>query len=298
MTKNKICITTDCVCDLPDEMLRKNNVDMVYFYIETDTGRFKDVDEITAQNVFEYLGNGGTKAITEAPPASEFVSFFSEKLESYDCVIHICISSKISKSVGYATQAVENMGEDGKRIHIVDSGHVSTGIGHMVLRAAEMVKGGSSCEQILAEMDNMRSMVSSSFMADNADYLYRNDKVSKTVQKICSFFRIHPVLGAKDGYLKLKSFQLGNYERSAVRYVRSELRKSKKIKTNRLFITHAGCSTNDIKIVKKEVQRIMDFDEIIVTKASATVSSNSGPRTFGLLYIMEKQNTTQIGEKL
>ena len=31
--KRKICITTDCVCDLPDEMLKEYNVDVVYFYI-------------------------------------------------------------------------------------------------------------------------------------------------------------------------------------------------------------------------------------------------------------------------
>lgn len=288
MAENKICITTDCVCDLPDEMLRKNNVDMVYFYIETDSGRFKDVDEITAQNIFDYLREGGVKSITEAPPADEFISFFTEKLKSYEQVIHICISSKISKSVGYATEAVEKMGEDGKRIHVVDSWHFTTGMGHMVLRAAEMVRNGSNCEQILAEMENMRDMVYSSFMADNADYLYRNQKVSKAVQQICSIFRIHPVLGAKNGQLTLKSFQIGKYEKSAVRYVRNELRNKNKIKTQRLFITHAGCRASDIKLVKKEVSRIMEFDEVIVTKASATVSSNSGPRTFGLLYIKEQ----------
>ena len=62
--KKKICITTDCVCDLPDEMLRDNDIDIVYFYIDTDTGRFRDRSEITAQNIFEYLKNGGKKSVT------------------------------------------------------------------------------------------------------------------------------------------------------------------------------------------------------------------------------------------
>ncbi len=288
MTDNRICITTDCVCDLPDEILKKNNVDMVYFYIKTDTGCFKDVDEITAQNIFDYLKNGGVKSETEAPPADEFVSFFTEKLKKYDHVIHISISSKISKSVENATQAVEKMGEDGKRVHIVDSGHLSTGIGHIVLSAAKMARGGADYQQIIAKAEDLRDRVSTTFMADNADYLYRNGKVGKNVQRICGFFRIHPVLGMKDGYLKLKSFQIGDYKRSALNYIRSELKPHKSIRTKRLFITHAGCSVNDIRLIKKEVNRIMKFDEVIVTKASATISSNSGPRTFGLLYLTEK----------
>ena len=53
--KRTICITTDCVCDLPTETLKENDIDVVYFYIETDTGRFRDVSEITAQNIFDYL---------------------------------------------------------------------------------------------------------------------------------------------------------------------------------------------------------------------------------------------------
>ena len=288
MAENRICITTDCVCDLPDEMLRKNNVDLIYFYIETDSGRFKDVDEITAQNIFEYLKNGGIKAVTEAPPSDEFVSFFTEKLKTYDSVIHIAISSRISKSVSYAKQAAEMMGEEGKRVHIIDSGHLSTGIGHMVLRAAEMVRGGSNSEQIISEMEDMRGRVSTSFMADNADYLYLNGQVGKGVHKLCTMFHIHPVLGMEDGYLKLKACHIGNYRKSAAKYVRAELRANRKIKGNRLFITHAGCSTSDIKMVKKYVGSLMKFDEIVVTKASATISSNSGPRTFGLLYIKEK----------
>ena len=287
MAENKICVTTDCVCDLPDEMLKKNNIDLIYFYIETDSGRFKDVDEITAQNIFDYLESGGEKSITEAPPADEFLSFFTEKLRTYDQVIHISTSSRLSKSVEYATHAVERMGEDGKRIHIVDSWHITTGIGHMALRAAEMVRGGAGCAQIITEIESMRDRISTSFMADNADYLYRNGKVSKRAHQICSFFRIHPVLGMEGGYLKLKSFQIGNYEKSAVKYIRSELKNYKKIKSDRLFITHAGCRTSDIRLAKMEVNHIMKFNEVIVTKASATVSSNSGPRTIGLLYIME-----------
>ena len=287
MAENKICITTDCVCDLPDEILKKNNVDLIYFYIETDSGRFRDIDEITAQNVFDYLENGGVKTVTEAPPSNEFIGFFKEKLKSYDDIIHICISSKISKSFSNAIQAVEEMGEK-NRIYVIDSLHLSTGIGHMVLRAAEMVRSGCCAENIIAEMEDMRSRVSTSFITDNTDFLYLNGQVSKAVHKICTIFKIHPVISMQDGFLKLKSIYVGNYKRSAAKYVRAELKSINRIKSNRLFITHAGCSTSDVKMIKKYVSNLMTFDEVIVTMASATISSNSGPRTFGLLYIKER----------
>lgn len=287
MTGKKICITTDCTCDLPKSTIKKYNIHIVYFYIETDTGCFKDIDEITSSNIFEYLKNGGQKSETYAPPAKEFANIFTNILAEYDEIIHIAISSKISECVKNSTAALEQLGESGKRVHIFDSGHLSTGIGQLVIRAAQLAQTGCGADEILAELELMKSRVSTTFMADNADYLYRNGKVSKGVRNICNFFNIHPVLEMKDGFMKLKSMQIGNYEKSALRYVRSELKNLDKIKKSRVFITHAGCSVSDIKLIKEEIVKLKKFDEVIVTKASATISGNSGPRTFGVLFERE-----------
>lgn len=285
MTRKKICITTDCACDLPDEVLKRYGIDLMYFYIETETGCFRDVDEISAQNVFEYVEGGGQRTVSKAPPMEEFLEFFNQKLRTCDEIIHIAISSKISMCVRNSTNAVNQLGAAAKRIHIFDSGHLSTGLGLLVLRAAEMAAAGHGSTEILAALEKLREKVSTTFIARNADYLYRNGKVNKSTRDICSLFNIHPVLEMKDGYLKLKSIQIGDYEKSALRYIRKELKDQQLIDPGRLFITHANCSVNDLKMVRREVDKIMAFDSVMVTKASATISGNSGPRTFGLLFV-------------
>lgn len=287
MRGKKICITTDCTCDLPKNTINKYDIHIIYFYIETDTGRFKDVDEITASNIFEYHLNGGQKSITNPPPPEEFAEIFSNILSEYDEIIHIAISSGISQCFKNSTAAVELLGEEGKRIHIFDSRHLSTGTGQLVIKAAQLAQAGCSTDEILAEIEIMKKRVSTSFMADNADYLYRNGKVGKAVKNICTLFKIHPVLEMKDGFLKLKTMQIGNYKGSALRYIRRELKNPDSIKKTRLFITHAGCSVSDIKLIKEEVAKLKKFDEVIVTKASATISGNCGPRTFGVLFERE-----------
>ena len=285
MADKRICITTDCACDLSEDILKRYNIDLMYFYIETEGGRFKDVDEITSQNIFEYLKNNGKRTETQAPPAEEFVDFFSKKLRNYDEIIHIAISSKISMCVKNSTTACSRMGEAAKRIHIFDSGHLSTGIGLLVLQAAEMVEAGCGSEEILAKLGEMRKKVSTTFMTLNADYLYRNGKVGRGVKALCSTFNIRPVLEMKDGYIKLKSVQIGDYEKSVIRYVKKELKNTNKIQKDKLFITHAGCSVSDLRLVNQEVNRHMSFEKIMVTQASATISGNSGPRTMGILFV-------------
>lgn len=284
MAEKRICITTDCVCDLTPEMLKRYNIDLMYFYIETETGKFRDVDEITSRNIFEYLMDGGKRTITNVPPAEEYREFFEKKLEKYDEVIHITIGQNVSWSFKNSSEAATTMGELGDRVHIVDSGHLSTGLGLIVLKGAQLLVKGHTSQDIIKELEMLRDKVSTTFLANNADYLYLNNKVSKNVKLICSYFNIHPVLTVKDGYLKLKSIQIGNYEKSAIRYIRKELKNAKDIDKEKLFITHSGCSVNDIKLVKKEVDKYVSFENVWVTKASATISGNSGPRTFGVLF--------------
>ena len=118
--KNSICITTDCVCDLPNEILKEYNIDVLYFYIETDTGRFRDVSEITAQNIFDYLNNGGQKSKTNAPAPDEFIEFFTNKLKTCDEIIYISTGSKLRTAVKKSKKAVEQKGKLGEKKHKLD----------------------------------------------------------------------------------------------------------------------------------------------------------------------------------
>ena len=61
---NKVYITSDCTCDLSEELLNKYDVEVIHFYISTDRGCFKDRVEMTATNVVEYFGEIRTGQVT------------------------------------------------------------------------------------------------------------------------------------------------------------------------------------------------------------------------------------------
>lgn len=282
--KKKICITSDCVCDLPEEILEQYEIPVIYFYIHTDKGCFKDMDEITAGNVIEYFENGGQYISTNAPKPYEYEKFFGEVLENCDEILHIAIADSLSMSMKFATEAAKKFNG---RVHVFNSGHLSTGIAHLVIKAAELVSENKTCEEIIAVLDNVRDKVSTSFIAENADYLYRNGRVSKLVKTLCGGFKIHPILSMKKGEMNLKGIQIGNYKKSVVRYVKKELKHASGINKRLLFITHADCSIKLVGRVRKTVEEKCKFENIIVTRASATISSNCGANTIGVLFVRE-----------
>lgn len=284
MNTKKIRITTDCVCDLPSEFLKSADVDVIHFYISTTKGRFRDGSEISAANVLDYLRNGGTKAESEAPTVEDYISFFSDNMKKCDELIHITIASALSCSYENAVKASELMGENGKNIHVIDSKSLSTSIGILVIKAIEMQRAGSSWKEICDAVNEMAPNISTTFMTVNTEYLYRNGRVNKAVNSICTLLKAHPVLTLRDGQITLKNIRFGNYKKAFCRYIKSELKNENAINKKRAFITHAGCSLKDLTMIKEYVASCCDFEEIIITKASATISCNCGPRSFGVLF--------------
>ena len=284
MAEQRVKIISECVCDLPKKWLIEHNVEIVYFTIETDCGQFLDTSEITSENIISYLNSGGKKANSVVPEPEVYREAFERNLREYDEVILIGISSGVSFSCENADKAVEMLGESGRRVHVFDSGHLSSGQGHIVIKAAEMAENGSTASEILEEIKALKNKVSTSFIAQSIDYLYMNGKVSERVKKICTMFEIHPILEMKNGELSLKSVTRGNYRKACRKYLKKKLSHANSIDKKTAFITHAGCSTKMIEWIKGEVLKNIEFDNLIVTKASATVTSNCGPNSFGILF--------------
>lgn len=288
MSEQKVGIIAECVCDLPKSYLKEHNIDIVYFVIETDSGVFTDTDEITAENILSYMQSGGEKSKSSAPAPEVYRNVFEKNLEKFDELILVAISSGISLSCANAEKAVSEMGEKGKRVHIFDSKHLSTGLGHLVIKAAETAESGMSAKEIISELEELRDRISTSFITESVDFLYRSGKVSEKVKKVCGAFNIHPVLAMKNGELTLKSVGIGKYEKACSRYIHKELKNPDKIDKERAFLTYAGCSVKMLERVRNEINGKCRFEKLIQTKASATVSSNCGPNSFGILFIRNK----------
>lgn len=285
----KLIISTDCTCDLPEELIEKNEIELLYFYVYVGSGTFRDRDEITALNVFECM-HDGQKVISSAPPVEDYVGYFRKLLRKSSEIIHLTISSGCSLSYGHAMAAIEQMGEDGKHVHVVDSKHLSTGLGHLVLRAVEAVKEGKDIPTVVSELEELRERVSSSFITKDAEYLYINGKINAFHAKLVKKLKVHPILAMKNGEIVMRGFISGNYEKAQMKYVRKELKDADSIERNTLFITHAGSTARELDNVRATVDTICRFNSIYVTNASATISSNCGPETVGVLYIRKHNN--------
>ncbi len=286
--KRKTAITADCICDLPKELLDRFHIRLMYCYVHTGEGRFCDLFEISSDSLLSYLQTEGSHSHSSTADPSEYEYFFAETLTEAEHVIHITATADLSGAYPNATQAAKTF----DNVIVVDSAHISSGHGLMVLYAAMLAEQGRNVDEICQALDQYQGRVFSNFLVPGTATLHRNGKVSGGVHRICTLCNLHPILAMSKNRLKLWRIESGNMHRVIRQYVKHLFKHSRQIDTRILFVTYAGCSVKQIDEIVEIVEKYIHFDKVILQKASATISSNCGIGTFGLMFVRkEKQES-------
>ena len=258
----------------------------MYCYVHTKEGRFCDLFEISSDSLLAYLETEGNTAHSSTAEPSAYEYFFAETLTEAEHVIHLTATIDLSGAYPNATQAAKAF----DNVTVVDSGHISSGHGLMVLYAAMLAEEGKSVEEICQALESHKERIFSNFLVPSTATLYRNGKVGGGVHKLCSALNLHPILSMSKNKLKLWQIATGNVHHMNRQYVKTLFKHPKTIDSRLLFVTYAGCSVKQIDEVLALVEQYIKFDKIVLQKASATVSSNCGIGTFGLMFTkLERQ---------
>ena len=285
MSDYNIGISTDSACDMPKRLAEINDIGVIRFYVKTETGLFRDGDEISSQNVAEYYRKGGAALVTDEAQVDEYAEFFRDMLSRYSEIVHIAVSSGTSNSFDRATIALEQLGMLSDRVKVVDSETLSTGMAHLVLKAVELRDKGCSSHEIVSAVEEMRDHLNVSFISQSPKQMFKSGRMSNAANSFCSSLHVHPIFKLKSGRIVLGGIGVGDMRGAVKRYIRKQLRRTSGIDTHRLFITHVGLSFEDITRVKNEVAKKIRFEDVTVTDASASISGNCGEGTVGLLFL-------------
>lgn len=283
--RKKVHITAECVCDVPNAFLDKYGIDIMHYYVYTDKGRFRDMIEMTSDNLLEYLmQTGETRIKTETAPMEEYERFFADALDKGEHIIHFTMTQKLTSAFTMASASAQSF----DNVTVVDSEHLSSGMGLLVLHAADLAEKGYSAEEIMAQLDELKSNMHTSFVVPSVKALYENGKISQNIYRFCNLMNIHPVLKMKKGLLTLGGIHVGDMGRAYIEYIRSTLKDMKYIDNRIVFITYSGCSARQLKSFREAVEKYGNFERIIMQKASATISGNCGLGTMGLSFIWKE----------
>jgi DegV family protein with EDD domain len=274
-----INILTDSCSDLNTDLAVRYGIGTIPLYVFINETTYRDSVDINLQQLFQFVEETKKLPQTSAPSVPDFEKFFSETSGE---IIFISIGSKLSATYQNAILAAENLYD--RTVRIFDSNNLSTGIGLMALRAAEMRDQNRSLEEILQILELARPKVRTSFVIDTLDYLYKGGRCTAMENIIGSLLKIRPVIEVKaDGTLGVKEKNRGTRKKALDSMMESFKKDLALIDPHRVFITHSGCE-EDAQYLAVEVAKNLAIDELNITIAGATIASHCGPNTIGIIY--------------
>ncbi len=275
-----LAVTTDSVCDLPEALIKEFGISVCPYYVCTDQGRFLDELELKADELLYHLEQG-QEGFSKAPEVEDYERFFAQKLTEAQNVVHITMARHASKGYDHAVEAARSF----ENVTVIDSGHLSSSMGLLVLYAAYMAEHHAAKPEIVDTVEQLKRYISSAFIIDNTHQMMVAGQISKRVQVLCDALLLHPVIMLKKSRMVVGHVKVGDFERAAKRYIRYVLRDVKNIDRQILFITYAGMERKKLEYIQRLVQQFCPFERVYLQKASSAIAANCGANSFGLLFM-------------
>ena len=276
-----IKILSDSTCDLPLEVLEKYNITMIPLTVIKDGIEFTDGVDITPADIFNHVANGGSLCSTSANNIGEYAERFAQYASDYDGIIQINISSEFSSCYQNACLAAEEF----DNVRVIDSMNLSTGQGHVVLKACELAKEYDSLDALQSVLQEYATRVEASFVLDRLDYMVKGGRCSAAAALGANLLNLKPCIEVKDGKMTVVKKYRGNYARCLTNYVKDRLCDRTDIDNGLLFLTYTPVSNECLDAVKESIRQYGHFHTVLETTAGCTVSCHCGPGTLGILFV-------------
>ncbi len=275
-----VLITTDSVCDLSPDILERFQIKMLPLTVSLGDRAYKDGLELTPEDIYAAYRREHLLPQTAAISPQEFTDTFTPYLQQGYEIVHLDISAELSACCQNASIAAAGL----EGLYPVDTRHLSTGQGLVVLEACRLRDLGLSAKEVAQGARDYISRVHTSFVLDTLEYMWKGGRCSGFTALGANLLNIKPCLEMQEGLLKVCKKYRGSMRKVYLQYVKEQMQ-TPDIDPRRVFITHSGGIEPEVlEELRAIVQEAVHPEELLVTTAGCTVTSHCGPGTMGVLF--------------
>ena len=259
-----IVLCADSTCDLGAELVDRYNVHISPMHVHLGDTMYSDGVDITPDDIYAVYREKKMLPTTSATNMEEYKDFVNPFIEAGNDVLYISLGSGISTTYNSARLAAEET----PGMYVINSGNLSTGMGLVVIEAAERIAAGMPIEQIVDEINALTKQVEASFVLDTLEFLHKGGRCSTLAALGANMLKLKPCIEVsnEDSTMTVGKKYRGALEKVLPEYVADRLK-------------------DRTDLVKSCVEQYQKFDEILITRAGCTISAHCGPNTLGILFV-------------
>lgn len=197
----KIKMMTDSASDVPAELLKELDIEMVSFPIQVGDTEYIDRVTVEPEEFYEILeGEDSIPTHSQITPFYFSELFYKAWKDGYTHVIYVSINSHGSSTYQNANQAAnsffyENRAAKGQmEITVIDSRSYSISYGYAVIQGARMAKEGKKPEEIIAFVKDWMRFSKVLFVPFSLKYAKRSGRVSASAAFMGEALGLKPIM--------------------------------------------------------------------------------------------------------
>ncbi|CAM4262877.1 DegV family protein [Erysipelothrix inopinata] len=194
----KIAVITDSSAGISKEEALENGILVARMPLTINGKEYMEEEGISREHLIRSMREGATVG-TAQPPMGQLIQLFEKTLETYDHIIFLPISSKLS---GTYLTACGIARDYENRITVIDSQFVSAPLYLLSLEVKKMAEHGLEPDAI-KEIVERDSFMYAPLIPEDIQYLKRGGRIKPAAAAIANLLKIVPVLKVADGEIDL-----------------------------------------------------------------------------------------------
>lgn len=200
----KFVVLTDSTCDLPEELVKQYDIDIMCFKIALDGEGYTERVDFTPEQFCEMLKNAKGLPMTSQITQFEFYDRFEEyDKQGVEEVLYISINAGGSGTNAAAHAAAEQYAqehpESGMKVYIVDSHAYSMAEGAGVIDAKKMLMDGKRMEEVVDNLNDKYARMEILLTAYTLKVIRKSGRISAAEAIAGDLLGIHPIFTLNDG---------------------------------------------------------------------------------------------------
>ncbi len=282
-------IFTDSTCDLPEEFVVENNIEIIPLYYSMDDNLYGGEENLDYTEFYAKMREGSMPTTVASNPEvieDKYIKYIEQDID----IMHICFSSGLSSSCSNAFMVANEMREkyENANIIVIDSLAASMGQGLIVYKAVMMKKEGKTIDEIRDYLEDNKLHFCHQFTVDDLNHLHRGGRVSKTAAVIGTMINLKPILHVDNEGKLIPIDKIRGRKKSLSKLVSNMEETMGDYDNNIIMISHAD-AIEDAQYVESLIRDRFGIKNIMINPICPTIGTHAGPGTIALFFMGEKR---------
>ena len=282
-------IITDNTCDLDESFYSNYGVLAVTLPYTIDETVYGVENNMSLKDFYNIMRDGKMPTTMACNPDA-YESAFRKYLDEGKNVLYIAFSSGLSSSYGNSMIVANELNEEYSdvKVTVVDTLSASMGEGLLVYKAAKLKEEGKSLEEVVDFIEKNKLNVCHFVTVDDLFHLHRGGRVSKATAVVGSLINIKPIIHVNNEGKLISFAKARGRKKSLIELVNFMEKHTMNYpgENDTIMISHGDC-IDDVEFLISEINKRFPGKEIIVSLASQTIGTHTGPGLVALFFMGE-----------